>query len=284
MNKPDFIGIGAQKCATSWMHELLNAHDQVFTSDPKEIDFFSYYFDRGYEWYERHFAEAGPGLVRGETSPSYFYNPAVPARVRAYHPDIKIIVILRDPVERAYSNHLHEVRAGHLTGDLSFAAGLRNNPAYIEQGRYATHLARWLKCFPQDQIKLLTFEEIMQDKARHADELCAFMGVSGGLSEELLNRRSNESVGHKSKGLQSIVGAGGHLLRRAGFAGPLERFKQIGAIDYLLGLNKVHLRDTVPAMRDEDRQACIDLLSSEVRELCTILDCEWLPWKNFFQV
>ncbi len=264
------------------MHELLSAHEGIFTSDPKEVDFFSYYFDRGYEWYERHFADASPQLIKGETSPSYFYNPAVPERVHDYHPDLKIIVILRDPVERAYSNHLHEVRAGHLTGDLSFAAGLRNNPAYIDQGRYATHLSRWFDLFPEENIKIFLFEEIMRDRSRHADELCAFIGVRGGLSETLLNRRSNESIDHRSKGLQSIVGMGGHLIRRAGFTDPLERFKRFGVVDYLLGLNKVHLRGKIPKMTDDDRQICIDLLSKEVQDLCYIIKRTDLPWKNFF--
>ncbi|MEO1188983.1 MAG: sulfotransferase, partial [Pseudomonadota bacterium] len=103
---PEVIGIGAQKCASSWLHAIAGSHPGIGTSDPKEVDFFSYYFDRGYRWYERHF-EAAPGTrVCFENSPSYFHDPRAPGRVSAYNSGMKIIVLLRDPIKRAFSNHL----------------------------------------------------------------------------------------------------------------------------------------------------------------------------------
>ena len=102
----------------------------------KEVDFFSYRYDHGYQWYERCFQSAKPARARGEISPSYFAEPAVPGARRAISaPTPKSCCRLRDPVERALSNHRHEVRVGHLTGaDLSFETGLANNPMYVEQG------------------------------------------------------------------------------------------------------------------------------------------------------
>ncbi|MEO0913269.1 MAG: sulfotransferase, partial [Pseudomonadota bacterium] len=119
--KPTLIGIGAQKCASSWAHTALGAHPDITGSDPKEIDYFSYYFDRGHAWYEAHFPEGT--AHRFEISPSYFHDPRAPERLAAYAPEAKILVLLRDPVERAFSNHLHEVAKGHIPA-IPFAEGL----------------------------------------------------------------------------------------------------------------------------------------------------------------
>ena len=99
--KPTVIGIGVQKCATSWMHSVLGAHPQIGVSDPKEVDFFSYYFDRGYSWYERHFDHLQKLEARCDTSPSYFYDPRAAVRALEYRSDLKVIALLRDPVDRA---------------------------------------------------------------------------------------------------------------------------------------------------------------------------------------
>ncbi len=116
--------------------------------------------------------------ARGEISPSYFGDPLAPGRVAHYLPEAKILLSLRDPVVRALSNHRHEVRIGHLTGpDLSFETGLRNNPTYIEQGLYATHLRRWRQHFSSASILVVLMEDI--EAAPHA--VCAnvyrFLGV-----------------------------------------------------------------------------------------------------------
>ncbi len=280
--KPDFIGIGAQKCATSWLHEVLNGHSEVFTSDPKEIDFFSYYYDKGYEWYERHFEAAPINSKKGETSPSYFYNPAVPKRVSSYHPDMNIIVSFRDPVERAFSNHLHEVRAGNISGDCAFSDGIANNPCYIEQSLYSKHIMNWLSEFPSNQVKCIIFEDIVEDNQGTMNQICDFIGVTRIDSADLLGRKSNASVDYRFKGLQRVIQFGGHSIRRAGLTAPLERFKKAPVVRDLLSFNKVDLRKEVPKMTEDERVYCIELLQEDVHSLCDILKRNSLPWKNFF--
>ena len=82
--QPNFLGLGAQKCASSWIHKILEDHPDVFVSQPKELDFFTNYFNRGYTWYERHFNGAGSAKAIGEVSPSYFCDPLAPERIRRY--------------------------------------------------------------------------------------------------------------------------------------------------------------------------------------------------------
>lgn len=203
--KPDFIGIGAQKCASTWLHRVLAEHPEVAVSEVKELDFFSYHFDCGYQWYEAQFPEAGGARLIGEFSPSYFHDAAAPERVHAYAPDVKLLLTLRDPVERALSNHRHEVRVGHLRGpDLSLETGLANNPMYVEQGRYASHLQRWLEWFPREQIFVALMDDIRNDPRVVAAQVFQFLGVDPAFVPDGLTTQYNRSFATRSRALTRV--------------------------------------------------------------------------------
>jgi hypothetical protein len=192
--RPTYIGIGAQKCASSWLHSILAEHPQVAVPAVKEVDFFSYRYDHGYQWYERCFEHGGAARARGEISPSYFAEPSVPERVARYLPQARILLSLRDPVERALSNHRHEVRVGHLRGpDLDFEAGLRNNPMYVEQGLYATHLRNWLRHFDRSQLLVVLMEDIETDPRAVCRDVYRFLGVEESFVPSGLAHRYNRS-------------------------------------------------------------------------------------------
>lgn len=199
--RPTFIGIGAQKCASSWLHRIAACHPQAGVSVEKEVDFFSYHFDHGYQWYEDRFRHCAGRRAIGETSPSYFCDPRVPIRVRRYNPAARIIVSLRDPVERALSNHRHEVRVGHVRGDLSFTGGLENNPMYIEQGRYATHLRRWFRHFPPEQLLVVLMEDIERDPRAVSRVVYRFMGVDPDFVPPALEQRDNPGYANRYRSL-----------------------------------------------------------------------------------
>lgn len=164
MVQPTFIGLGAQKCASSWIHRVLGDHPEIFASEPKELDFFSHHYNRGYSWYEHCFEPGAGARARGEISPSYFCDPLAPTRVRDYDPALKLVLALRDPVSRAFSNHLHEIRKGfYHCPDLRFESGLARNPMYVFQSRYGSHLEAWTRAFPLSRILILVQEEIHTD-------------------------------------------------------------------------------------------------------------------------
>lgn len=280
VNRPTFLGIGAQKCGTTWLHKLLSHHPNVWTANPKEVDFFSNHYDRGYEWYGRFFEEGAARTARGETSPSYLYNPAVPARVKAYAPDLKLILILRDPIERAYSNHLHEVRKQHFTASLRFEDGMANNPTYVEQSRYAQHLKRWLAHFDREQILCLLLEDIQADGEGATRQVCEFLGVEPLADlDYLIGRKANESVAFRNEGLQDRLRAGGNLMRRMGMGSALEGMKQLGPVRTMLATNRRELRAEVPAMADETRMALAELLGADMEALARLMERDSLPWR-----
>lgn len=276
---PTIIGIGAQKCASSWVHAAMGAHPEVGVSDPKELDYFSYYFDRGHRWYEGFFA----GLVqpqRFESSPSYFYDPRSPERALAYDPALKILLMLRDPVERAYSNHLHEVIKGHIPA-IGFDEGMANNPTYLEQSLYHKHTAHWLSVFPRDQVLILLAEEVAADPQSCARRLYEFAGVAADFTSAVLAERRNESDRARLPALRKVLRRGGDWMRRNGMEEALARVKARGPVANLLRANSINMRHDVPAM-DNDTRARLDAaLSDDLHALAALLGRDDLPWPTW---
>jgi hypothetical protein len=249
----DFVCIGAQKCATTWLHDVIATHPQVAMPHAvKEVDFFSAKFDRGYQWYERHFAPDTAARLRGEVSPSYLCSADAPARVKAYNPAMKIVLIARDPIARAISNHKHEVRIGHLVGDdLRFEKGLANNPMYVEQGLYATHLERWLEFFPGNQVLVLKFETLKAEPLSTLAEVCDFLGVSAYDGGSVLTARPNPSYLPKFRALESGKNAVRDALRSAGLAGLWTALGNSGLRGWYQGKNRIDPSERIGKPRPE---------------------------------
>ncbi|MCR9089511.1 MAG: sulfotransferase domain-containing protein [Rhodobacteraceae bacterium] len=275
--RPGVIGIGAQKCASSWLHAVAGTHPEIGTSEPKEVDFFSYYFDRGYRWYEGHFAQTPKAKVYFESSPSYFYDPRTPGRVHAYGADLRVLAMLRDPVKRAFSNHMHEIIQGHIP-PCPFEDGLANNPTYVDQGRYGTHLARWYDAFPADQMLVLFAEDIAVDAGASARTVFGFFGVDPEFDSPILLERRNESDRARLPALRAGLRAGGDWMRRRGLEPALARIKQAGPVSSLLNANKVEIRDEIPPMRAETVARLTETFAPEMERLRQILGRDSLPW------
>lgn len=273
------IGIGVQKAASSWLHAVLSTHPEVAAAEAKELDFFSYYHDRGYRWYEGHF---GAREVRFENSPSYFHDPRAPKRLAKFAPDARIVVLLRDPVERAFSNHLHEVAKGHIP-PCSFTEGLRNNPDYLDQGRYSTHLGRWLEHFG-DRVLCLITEELQEDPQHQADRLAQHLGIATGHRSRVMAERRNVSDLPRSPILRKVLRAGGDSLRRAGMEEQLARIKTLPPVRAILDGNARSVRQLVPAMTETERAEVIAVLEDELRQLPRLLGRTELPWDSWRQV
>jgi hypothetical protein len=192
MTLPNFLVIGAAKSGTSSLHHYLRAHPQVFTPKLKEINFFAYdgqnrdfqCWAKTLEEYESKF-EGGRGATAvGEVTPLYFASPVAPGRIRSVIPDVKLVAILRDPVERAYSAYLMSLRSGRISADVRTAFG-NKNAAYIVRGRYAHYLQRYYELFSKEQIKILRFEDLRRNPSAVTADLYGFLGVDRGFEPQL---------------------------------------------------------------------------------------------------
>ena len=178
---PEFVIIGAAKSATTWLSENLRERPEVFMPGP-EPHFFSTQFDKGLAWYGEWFRDAAAETKVGEKSADYLAHPPAAERLRRVLPDARLIVQLRNPVERAYSDYCMLFRRGEVSPaierhlDPRRAAGGR----FLEGGLYGRHLARYCNLFPREQIKVLLHDDIRRAPGEAWDEVCGFVGLAPG--------------------------------------------------------------------------------------------------------
>ncbi len=278
--KPNFIGIGAQKCASSWLYDILADHPQAAVSATKELDFFSYRYEQGYAWYERQFPDKPGAKAIGEISPSYFNEASVPERARLFAPEARILLSLRDPVERALSQHRHLVRIGYVDGpDYSFETALANNPSYVEQGRYAVHLGRWLSCFPPERIHVVLMDDIKRDAEATARGVYAFLGIDADHRSAALHERSNPSYVVRHPGLGRTIDNLRDLADRAGL-GPVWRgVGRMGAQRLYRRLNRKPSEAVIPAPRPETLERLRQTFRDDVQALESLLGRVLPTWQ-----
>lgn len=175
MPLPDFLGVGVQRAGTTFVNRALSEHPEVCTPDDKELHFFDWHWDRGEEWYKDQFAACEPGQVVGEVTPDYIADEAAVRRMAVTVPDAKLFVLLRDPVERAYSAYwlFREDRYP----DRSFEEAIEDDSDLLERGRYADQLARLEEHFDPDQIHVAFLADMKEDDVALVQDLYRFLGV-----------------------------------------------------------------------------------------------------------
>lgn len=173
---PNFLHLGPGKSGSTWLHETLIRHPEVYLSPAKDLYFFSRYFDRGLPWYQAQFDGAGRQAVIGEFSPDYLCTPRVPERVRdSLGSDVRLMVTLREPVDRALSSYLYLQKHGMAAP--TFRATVEARPELIDEGRYATHLRRFVAAFGRARIHISIFDDLQADPQAYLDDVTDWLRV-----------------------------------------------------------------------------------------------------------
>jgi len=208
---PDFIIIGGKKCGTSSLYNYLVEHPNVVGAFRKEVHFFDNRTARGgtlryrayfpTSAYKRRIKRSrGTDILTGEATPYYLFYPLAPARVRRVVPNVKLIALLRDPVDRAYSHYHHEVRNGTETlpfeeaiqreaerlggewekiGNGAYDSLSHRRYSYLSRGIYVDQLRRWRACFPEEQLLILRSEDLFADASGVLEQTVDFLGLPG---------------------------------------------------------------------------------------------------------
>ena len=172
---PNFLYVGPDKAGSSWLHEVLLKHPDVWLTPAKDLYFFDRYYDRGTEWYAAQFRDAGGQEVVGEVCQDYLFHPDAADRIADTLGEVKVMVSLRDPVDRAWSSYLYMRK--HGIGPDTFAEALRSRPELLEHGRYATGLDRFLQHYPRENIHVALFDDLAKDPQGFLDAVTDFIGV-----------------------------------------------------------------------------------------------------------
>lgn len=207
---PSFLIIGAAKCGTTSLYNYLMQHPQVLSCFTKEVHYFDYYYHRGVNWYRSHFplqSEAqrcglsnGALCMTGESSPYYLAHPLAPERIKRDLPGVKLICMLRNPVDRAISSYNNQVRLGieklrdfesaldseedriegheeRLRSDPTYSSFEHKYFSYFKRGCYAEQLENWYYHFPKDQVLVIQSEPFFTHPSGAYRPVVDFLGL-----------------------------------------------------------------------------------------------------------
>jgi hypothetical protein len=187
---PDFLVLGTQKGGTTTLHQLLDAHPEVFLPSCKEVHYFDLNHQQQPNWYGAHYARATPAQHCGDITPFYLFHPEVPQRIHALIPQALLIVLLRDPVERALSQVFHARRKGFetLPPEEALAAESQRltsgdpyhlqKHSYVSRSRYLEQLDRYEALFPAAQLLVLRSENLFANPEATWQRLQGFLGLA----------------------------------------------------------------------------------------------------------
>ncbi len=230
---PDFLIIGAQKCGTTSLYTYLEQHPCVIRAFRKELNFFDLGFQRSILWYRGYFPTLlykqyiekvnRQNAITGEATPQYLFHPLAPERVAATLPNIKLIVLLRNPVDRAYSHYNHEKVRGReslsfedainlekkrLSSELEKILEYKNYKChiylrfpYLSRGIYMDQLQNWMRFFPREELLIFKYEDLVAEPPAVFKQTLNFLGLQ---SWELKNYKAS-NVGKYSSGLEPAL-------------------------------------------------------------------------------
>lgn len=220
---PDFVVIGAEKAGTSSLHVYLADHPDIFMPAIKEIRFFDLdqNFARGVDWYGQFFRPGlGAGaMMFGEASPGYLHFPKAAERMRTVVPDARLIVLLRDPVKRAYSHHWNRVRGGHERRTFHEVVTAhvegRAPSVALDAGCYADHLERFFRVYPREQIHIAFTDALATAREAACRDIFGFLGVDVGYVPRTLTTDANVAALPRSRWVQRFLSRPWALKRAA---------------------------------------------------------------------
>ncbi len=208
---PDFLVIGAQKCATSWLYYCLKEHPELhLPAQKREVEYIGgdLYQERGPDWYYTLFDGANDDQVVGDVSVDYIVDARSPKLVKEQLPDVRLIASLRHPVDRSISAYYWYLRRNSLPDDLPLEEGLNRalvsvgnvsggeSSAFaeiLERGRYDIQLKRYLDVFPPEQLAVVLYEDIAEKPKDVLEQIYGLLGVRTDFEPASLNVRPKEN-------------------------------------------------------------------------------------------
>lgn len=254
---PNFLVIGAAKAGTTALYHYLRQHPDVFMPEVKEVRYSRYegVTDADVQVhtraaYERLFASAGTAKAIGEASPQYLNSEVGPDRIAEDLPDVKLIVLLRDPVARAYSSYLGRQRGGSERRSVDEA--MRPGTYYVETSRYFPRLSRYIHRFGRDRVKVILHDDLSTKTHEVVGDLFGFIGVDHSFVPDVSRRHNEARVPRFPRANAWLMRAGTAMRRTLG----IRRTGLLAAAQRpLLGGSPPKLPEPIAArLRDEFRE------------------------------
>jgi len=302
---PNFMIIGAGKSGTTSLYEYLKEHPEVYMSPVKETNFFAVEGEtlvdakadpnqmNHYPWsitdraaYEDLFKDVKGEKAIGEVSPMYLYTPEAARKIKATIPNVKLVVILRNPIDRLYSRYLHLARENRLPSH-DFSDALDKNSIWwkrndlVQEGLYFKHLSIYFELFDQSQLKVFTYDELRKNPKKVIAELYDFIGVDATFQPDM-SAEYNVSGFIKNKFADQLIGQNSLIKKTIAKASPrlLDAVTNNTNIKkWINGLRKKNLekKPLDPTMRTQLLQLAYQ---EDINSLQSLLKIDFSNWIN----
>ncbi len=287
--RPSFICVGAGKAGTTWLWEMLRLHPDVYLPDVKEIHYFN---DIAYEgsdvrnpnhrkpvaWYLRFFAPARPGQVCGEISPSYLWSETAPDAIHAFDPGMRILIMLRDPVERLFSSYLFGQQKGEI-GRVSFEEALLTVDYLLARSPCSRSVARYLELFGPEQVKVVFHEDLSTDPRALLLDVERFLGVAPFVPTEVTERR-NVTGASRFPTATTFLMRNRIRLKRHGLEWLVEAGKRVGVVRVFRWFQaQVRPYEQRPTVAPGTEAALREFFREDVEHLERLLGEDLRRWK-----
>lgn len=263
---PDFIGLGAQKAGTSWIYACLHEHPSIYIPE-KEMHFFSRdrNWSKGWDWYAKRFNKAGSDQIKGEFSTSYLIDPAAPQRIAKHCSHSKLLVCLRNPVDRAWSGYMNHIRTGTIPKSCSFVEARNLQPDIIEHSRYSEQIQRYLDLSLGDRLVILIYDDLNKNPRKFISEIYRSLEVDEGFVPSHLNRKVNVARAPKSILLEKGMTLISEFLRKCRLEKLVWKIKSSNWPNRIRKWNTVPSRYAPPKMSLSIREQLVQTFEVDVQ-------------------
>lgn len=283
-----FIGVGVPRGGTTWMHKVLSYHPEITTSEPKEIHFFNsdHKYSSGFDTYCKSFHPINPNTKMGEFTPAYFYSDDALRRIKHHYPDIKIIVSLRHPVDRAYSNFCFHKNIGVINPKVGFYEFITTKrQQYWKESLYAERL-NFLQQLFGESLKIVLFKDIQNDPNEVLKELHQFLGVAhiplSDVQLASINESSKAAVRSRlltqlilrSRSAVEDMEAVRFVLRKIGLSGLGRKLKSLNT--YRTDKNAIKSA----RLSEQDRKKLLNIFMEDIEATESFLNRKIPEWKR----
>jgi hypothetical protein len=275
---PTFLGIGVPKAGTTWLYDLMVSHPEVYIPEKlKDIRYFNRFYDQGPDWYQSFFpssTEAQNYKVIGEITAHYLYNVNCPGRMARDLEKPKLLLMLRNPIDRTWSHYKHRARLDNYQG--TFESYLEYDPNAIRFSLYSENIKRFQDHFEEEQFLILLFDRVFADVMSTRALIAEFLEIDPQkFPEESGSKIINKGYIPRYRSVYAAVAKGADFARESRIYWPVHLAKKLG-IKRLISVEG----DQPKPMTKETRQRLLEIFDQEISDLEMLLQTDLSQWRE----
>lgn len=229
---PNYIYIGPGKTGSTWLFEFFKYHPEIYVTPAKDLYFFDQFFDRGMNWYAKQFSGATSEKVVAEICHDYIVSPEAPPRLASSLPGVKLMMILREPIDRTFSAYLYRMKHGIC--ETRFEEALNERPEIFGSSLYSQYIRVYLEHFAPEDILLFAFDDLKNDPQGFADQVCDRLQIDRIEIPESMKEPTLKAASARSLFVSKMVKRTALVARRIGLANLVGRLKTTRSVQRLL--------------------------------------------------